>query len=241
MSTLSLTAAGALLRADARNVVRDPVLMIGIVMSVAPALLLMAFGSAVESTGQNAFGFVGTSRILGMIAVLMPGGMLGWVTGFLLLEDRDEGMLTALEVTPVGKGGFIAWRLGHCALLVFVLSLLTVFAALPGTSMAVAFGAALLAAGYGALVALFLVAFAGNKVEGLALTKLVNLGLVVPLLALLPSPLRYLAAPLPPFWVGELAGLATDALPLLPAFMLGCAATAALCLLLGRRVAIRVG
>lgn len=241
MSPLALVRAQALLRADARNVARDPVLMVGIVMSIAPALLLAVFGPTAESAGQAAFGFAGTGRILGVVAVLLPGGMLGWVTGFLLLEDRDEAVLTAIEMTPLGKAGFIAWRLGLCAALVFALSLSTVFAALPGSGLAVAFGMALLVAGYGTLVALFLVAFAGNKVEGLALTKLANLGLVAPLLALLPSPLRYLAAPLPPFWIGEMAGLAPDALWSPLAFLLGCATAAALGLLLGRLVTRRVG
>jgi hypothetical protein len=126
-------------------------------------------------------------------------------------------------------------------MLVFVLSLATALAVVSAAGPIAIFGIALLAAGYGVLVALFLVAFAGNKVEGLALTKLVNLGLVAPLLALLPSPLRYVGAPLPPFWVGELAGLAGDALPTLLAVLLGVVATAGIGILLARRVAKRVG
>ncbi len=36
--------------------------------------------------------------------------LIGWVTGFLLLEDRDDGPLLAVDVTPIGKCGFLAYR-----------------------------------------------------------------------------------------------------------------------------------
>ena len=49
--------------------------------------------------------------------------LIGWVTGFLLLEDRDEGTLLALDVTPVGKSGFLLYRVGVTATLAVALTL----------------------------------------------------------------------------------------------------------------------
>ena len=206
-----------LLAADALNVSRDPILLAAMVISILPAILLLAFGQAAEAGAQTAWGVSGMASVLGALAVVVPGAMIGWVTGFLLLEDRDEAMLLALEITPIGKTGFIAYRLAVCAVLVVALSTATALATLPiGPFTALAMG--LVAAAHGLAGALFLLAFAANKVEGLALTKLVNLALFAPLVVLWQGPLRYLGAPLPPFWIGEMAGLGAN--PLHPAFAL---------------------
>jgi hypothetical protein len=47
-------------------------------------------------------------------------------------------------------------------------------------------------------------AMARNKVEGVALTKLTNLAAFVPLIAFLPSSWRFLAGPVPTYWIGEM-------------------------------------
>jgi len=51
--------------------------------------------------------------------------------------------------------------------------------------------------------ALILPALARNKVEGLALTKVTNIFGMVPLVALVPGPWRFVGGVVPTFWVGE--------------------------------------
>ena len=63
---------------------------------------------------------------------------------------------------------------------------------------------ALFIAAEAVIAALLLPAIARNKVEGLALTKLINIASLAPLVAFAPSPMRYIAGILPPYWVGEL-------------------------------------
>jgi fluoroquinolone transport system permease protein len=62
----------------------------------------------------------------------------------------------------------------------------------------------LMVASEAVIAAVLLPAFARNKVEGLALTKLTNIMAVVPLLALIPSPWRFLGGVVPSFWIGEI-------------------------------------
>jgi fluoroquinolone transport system permease protein len=62
------------------------------------------------------------------------------------------------------------------------------------------------------IFAVVLPALARNKVEGLAVTKITNLLSLAPLLAAIPSPLRYAGGILPTYWIGELLVL-TDVAP----------------------------
>jgi len=239
MSVLSPKTMATLLHADALNVSRDPMLMLGVVMSLLPVPLLIAFGPLADAAALDAFGFSGMARMLGAMAVLMAGSMLGWVTGFLLLEDRDDAVLMALETTPVGRTGFLSYRLTVTALLTFIISTgigLVVLPTLPWVTTALM---AAIAAGHAVLTALFLLALAGNKVEGLALTKLINIALLAPLAVLIAPPWRYIAGLVPAFWIGEMTQVAPAPLSPLLAAAIALATTALFVTLLVQRLHLR--
>jgi fluoroquinolone transport system permease protein len=238
MSVLSPKTMATLLHADALNVSRDPMLMLGVFMSLLPVPLLIAFGPLAEAAALDAFGFSGMARMLGAIAVLMAGSMLGWVTGFLLLEDRDDAVLMALETTPIGRTGFLSYRLTLTALLTFIISTGIGLVVLPTIPVTTALLAAI-AAGHAVLTALFLLAFAGNKVEGLALTKLINIALLAPLAVLIAPPWRYLAGMVPAFWIGEMTQVAPAPLSPLLAAAIALATTALFVILLVQRLHLR--
>lgn len=202
---------GRLMAADALNIARDPVLLFALVMGLVPAPLLAANRDSLDAGMLQLTGVTAFSRYLVPLALLLPAYLAGWVTGFLLLEDRDEGTLVALDVTPVGKTGFLGYRAGVTAAFAALLAIWGEALLLPGTGPVVLGLLVVLIAGEAVLSAAVLPAIARNKVEGLALTKIVNLGALVPLLAAVPSPLRYVAGVLPPFWIGELLGLADTA------------------------------
>ena len=106
MSALDLLAPRRLWRllsSDAMNISRDPILVIAAVMSLLPALLLHYGKSPMDASALAAFGIAEISRFFVPVALMIPATLVGWVTGFLLLEDRDEGTLLALDVTPVGN------------------------------------------------------------------------------------------------------------------------------------------
>ena len=229
-----------LLAGDALNVARDPMLLLATGMSLLPALALHLAQPAMDGAALAAFGIVQLSRYLVPLALLIPAVLIGWVTGFLLLEDRDEGTLLALDVTPVGKAGFLAYRALVTAALALAVTLYAWPLILPALPAVVVLGLAALVALNAVAIAVILPTLARNKVEGLALTKLLNLLSVAPLLAAIPSPLRLLGGVLPSYWVGEMLGLTAVApLPAGLAFGLGLAVggleLAGLFHLLGRR------
>ncbi|MBL8126276.1 MAG: hypothetical protein JNM64_01485, partial [Chloroflexia bacterium] len=146
------------------------------------------------------------------------------------------------DVTPVGKAGFLAYRVGITALIAAAITLYAWPLILPSVAAPIVAVIAVLVAASSVGFAVVLPAIARNKVEGLAVTKLTNLLSVAPLLAAIPSPLRFLAAPLPPFWIGELLGLTTvAALPFWLAALAGAAVHALAVLLLFRLFARRAG
>lgn len=243
MSVLSIFAPprfARLVASDAMNISRDPMLLFATVMSLAPSIAFFYAREAMDEAALAAFGIASFSRFVAPIALLIPAFLIGWVTGFLALEDRDDGPLLALDVTPVGKGGFLAYRVAVTALVSAAITLFAWPLAIPEQPAAMAALMAILVAINAVLAALVLPAIARNKVEGLALTKVTNLFSIVPLIAIAPSPWRYLAGIVPTFWIGELLDLSGDA-TLSPwvagviALAVHAGAVAALFALLGRR------
>ncbi|WP_029042414.1 hypothetical protein [Cucumibacter marinus] len=193
-----------LLAADAVNVLRDPVLAAVLVLSIAPAVVFALGHAAAETALASYFGVTGLTAYALPIMFVLPAYLTGWVAGFLLIEDRDDGPLMALEVTPLGKSGFLGYRLGLTGLVTFLIGLLAAWLLVPQSGTVTAIALSVLLAVEAATVALVLVAFAGNKVEGLALAKIINLGAIAPVAAFAALPWRYAAAPLPSFWIGEI-------------------------------------
>lgn len=130
----------------------------------------------------------------------------GMVTGFLLLDQRDDRTLSALQVTPMGLSGYLAYRLAMPALL----GLVAGFLLLPATGLAGMGSGGLLAASLAAtplapLYALLLGALAGNKVQGFALTKAAGALTALPMLAyFVREPWQWLFGLVPSFWPAKL-------------------------------------
>ena len=202
-----------LARSDALNVVRDPMLVVATAFSVLPALGFLAFEAWMNAAALEAFGIAGFSRFVVPFVLLLPALLIGWVAGFLMLEDRDDGPLLALDVTPPGKLGFFAYRLVAAALLTGLLTAAALPVVVPGIGLPLGLLVVVLVAMNAMIGALVLPSVARNKVEGLALSKLTNLAALVPLLALVPSPLKYAGGLLPSYWLGELLLPTPSALP----------------------------
>jgi fluoroquinolone transport system permease protein len=130
--------------------------------------------------------------------------LIGWVTGFLLLEDRDDGVLLAVDVTPIGKSGFLTYRVTVTALVGAAITAIAIPFVAPALELPQRLLIVTAVAVESVLAAVILPALARNKVEGLALTKLTNIAAVVPLIAIVPSPWRYVAGIVPTYWLGEL-------------------------------------
>ncbi|OHD26318.1 MAG: hypothetical protein A2Y38_09660 [Spirochaetes bacterium GWB1_59_5] len=197
-----------LVAADLRLVARDPLLAI---MPIAPFLAAVALrfvlpplsGFVERATGFRIMDYADVARV---VITLFPGMFFGMVSGFLLLDDRDDGVSMYWGVTPVGRAGYLAARLGLFSVAAFVAALAA--ARISG------FGAVILIRDIGvaaigslqvAFFSLFLAAFAANKVEGLALLKAMSGLDMAPLAVYLRLPIRLVAWPFPQYWAAEFA------------------------------------
>lgn len=229
-----------LLASDAMNVSRDPMLIAAVVLSIVPPIAFAFTREAMDGAAFAAFGVNEISRYVALSVLVLPAALIGWVTGFLLLEDRDDGVLLAVDVTPVGKSGFLLYRVTVTAMIAAAITAIAIPLVVPQTGAGAKLLLILAVAVEAVLAAVILPAVARNKVEGLALTKLTNIAVIVPLIAIIPSPWRLVAGLIPTYWIGELVLGTEPALSIwliLPAILITHTAWAALLFrLLARRV-----
>lgn len=164
-----------LIFSDLMNIRRDPML---IVASLAPwmilVLVLYGFPMLIDFAATNFYislePFYSFASLFMLILVPM---LLGMVYGFILLDERDGGLIAYLSVTPLGKSGYLFVRMFIPSIFTFFFSIFFMYAT--GLDSVFQGFQILLLAGILALEApmmlLFLGAFAGNKVEGIALSK----------------------------------------------------------------------
>lgn len=210
-----------LLRADAQNISRDPIMLIIVLFSfVAPALVRL-FHTELDAASLTHLGVVNMASYVSIIAVIMPAFLIGWVTGFLMLEDRDDGPLLAMETTPIGKTGFILYRVSVSVAVCFLVTLICIEILLPTIGWMIRIYLAAMVGLESTIVAFILLALARNKVEGLALSKLINIGSLIPLFAIITSPWRFMAGLFPTFWIGEFFGMSLNSIAPLSAATIG--------------------
>ncbi len=199
----------SLFAADARSVLRDGTSMLFMVIPLLTAVLFRFGAPAAADLLHRGAGFDLTLHyglITGMAMILAPL-MLGTVAGFMIIDDRDDGILHALAVTPLSRGGYCAHKIGLTTAVCFLyaLSYPLIIGLGPTAPVGAWIAAAFMASLEAPAAALFLGAMAGNKVEGLALSKVMNFVNVSPLIGyLVTSPWNYLAGIFPPFWVAHI-------------------------------------
>jgi fluoroquinolone transport system permease protein len=141
----------------------------------------------------------------GLLVCLTPM-MTALICAFLLLEERDEGIGEFYQVTPVGDYSYLNARIGIPMIWAFV-QLIIVTSLFNLTDLT--FGSILTSAVVSTLSSIFLammvVSVADNRVEGLALSKIMGISLLGLLTVwVIPYPYQYFASFLPTFWIGKL-------------------------------------
>lgn len=157
------------------------------------------------------------------VLLLLAPAICGMVVGFMLLDQRDDHTLAALQVTPLPLPLYLGYRLAAPMLVSFAMTLIALPLAglLPLTWLQVVL-LAIAATPFAPVVALLLGAYAANKVQGFALQKALGVLLLAPFIgALLPMPWQLISGLLPTYWPAALlwsfAAGANEAWFLLPA------------------------
>ena len=200
---MRIAALRTLVVADARVLWRDPLLVWMTAVPIAMALLIRVVVRVVEEMLAGSVFDLEPYHPVIMGGYLMSApGMIGFVIGFLLLDERDAGTLKALRVTPLRMRDYLAYRVtgplvvGTVATVIgYPLAGLSPIGTAPLVAIAVV---ASLAA---PLLALVLATAAPNKVAGFAAVKVLNGVNLLPIAAFfLPVPGQYVAGAVPTYW-----------------------------------------
>ncbi len=124
-------------------------------------------------------------EIIAMFLILMTAFVFGALTGFTLLDDKDDNVLMSLKITPISVKYYVIIKLVMSFLFglfaTIVLILFTNF--LPDAALWEMVLITIVAALQGPGVALVVNSFATNKVEGFVIMKLSGMILILPVVA----------------------------------------------------------
>jgi fluoroquinolone transport system permease protein len=183
------------------------------------------------------------SPLMAYVLLLLVPNLVGFVTGFLLLDQRDDRTLYALQVTPLSLNGYLIYRLAMPVILSFLLTLIVLpLSGLVSLNLPLLLIAAISAAPMAPIFALALAALSQNKVQGFALMKMSGIVLLPPLAAyFIKSDWQLLLGLVPTYWPAKTLWAAKDwlagssAAPLWFYFLAGLAFQLLFLLLLARR------
>ena len=190
------------LKLEIKNVLRDKMykffvlypLILGVV-----ALFLMPY---LESQGEPLALYIVT-----LIFILMNGFLFGAVSGFTLLDDRDDHVITSLKVSPIPLNQYVLTKLiltymFGVASTVFIL-IMTNFLDISNLSTFTMI--ALLSPMQGPMVALLINLLSSNKVEGFVIMKSAGVLMLVPIAAIFLTDWKEIFLyVVPGFWPGKL-------------------------------------
>ncbi|TFH26052.1 MAG: hypothetical protein E4H10_08095, partial [Bacteroidia bacterium] len=186
----------------------DPMLMLSMAVPfILWALMQFLIPWVIEMVmGQWNFDLSPYYRQAGTFFLMLIPMMMGMVYGFILLDERDGGIITAISVTPTGKSGYLKLRMGIPLVISFVAILLfMILLDLTGSlSLVQLIIISVVIASQSLILLLFLGAFAENKVMGRAVSKGFGILLMGPMLDyVLPSPYYWSGAYSPMFWASR--------------------------------------
>jgi hypothetical protein len=132
--------------------------------------------------------------------------IFSFISAFLILDERDEHLLTVLRVMPISRNSYLIYRMFFMSLFAFIV--LLIFPPLSGLIDGTQFSyptyipVAILFALFTPLSALLISSFASNKVQAFAIFKIGGTIFLLPLFAFFLNlgNLKYIFSPVPNFW-----------------------------------------
>jgi len=184
----------ALYRSDLKNIKNDPILIYSILILPIIMVIFRLFREQIPSEQLYA---------VAVLFVMALGPVIfGMLPAFILLDEKDEKTLDAIRVLPISPSTFLSYRMINWVGLVFIYSLaapvIMDFSGIPTNALVLC---ALLLTLETPIIALIIMTYADNKVEGIVATKIVNAVFLAPFLAYIASPKwTNLLVPIPSYW-----------------------------------------
>src|SRR5690554_3103723 len=189
---------------ELKNILRDKMYAFMLIFPIFIGILAYFLIPYLKSEVSNLI-----ANIVALLFVLMTSFMFGAITGFTLLDDQDDHVLFSLKITPIKVTHYIGVKL----LFSYVLGVLATFLVVYITKLFESsiwnmLGISLLASLQAPLLALFINAFANNKVEGFVFMKATGILVMIPIAALfLTNWTELFLGIIPGFWVARLVSM----------------------------------
>jgi fluoroquinolone transport system permease protein len=233
-----MSAITALSKVDFKNIRRDSMMLFLLAYPIILGVLLRWMIPFVTTGLADVFDLTPYYLLLtSFFGLLIIPMLTGYLTGFLLLDERDQNTLTALMVTPLPIQTYALYRV----IAPVVISIVGVLIVVPFIGVAVlpmekllplALATSLLAP----IFALVLSSIAKNKVQGIAVMKGMGILMLGPFVAWwVPQPWQWLLGIFPTFWPVKAYWLAAAGEPFLWVAAVGVVYTLALLLVLFKR------
>ena len=196
----------SVIKTDIKFIARDPMLLLAF---LAPFMLILFLRLVFPLISNFIFIMTGflldnyyTLAAITMVSVIPM--LFGMVYAFILLDENDLHILQVIAVTPAGKKNFLYMRMIVPTFLSFIMVLFSIIVTnpVPPEGWLRTIFVSFLLSTQSPFVFLFIGSLAGNKVEGLALSKLYGVFLAaVPIGLLLHHPWNYFAFFSPLYWI----------------------------------------
>lgn len=181
---------------DIKHIFRDAMLRVFLFL---PLVLILLARFAVPALVSEFPILADYQQYIGMGLCMQTAIMMGFISAFMLLEEKDQNILPVLQILPISARFFIFYRLGFAVissfLTAYIMLLLAGFSAFLGLFLALQYSLV------SALIVLFVGTLAQNKIEGMALFKGLDLLLLLPIVSFfVPSVWAYLFALMPMYF-----------------------------------------
>jgi fluoroquinolone transport system permease protein len=185
---------------DLRNILRDRLLLY--TAFLIPLIIIIFTRLVIPWLSENIVPLQQYYPLLFMLFVTTIPMMFGFVTGFLIMDERDENLLTVLRVMPISRSAYLIYRMAFMSVLSFIYILL--FPALTGLIDISIFDylpIAVLLALFTPVMGLIANIVANNKVQAFAVFKMLGGVFFLPLFAFfINNDLKYIFGIIPNFW-----------------------------------------
>lgn len=185
---------------DLRNILRDRLLLY--TAFLIPLIIIMITRLLIPWLSENVMPLQPYYSLLFMLIVIMIPMMFGFVTGFLIMDERDDNLLTVLRVMPISRTTYLIYRMAFMSIL--SLSYILLFPIITGlidVNILSFLPIGLLLALFTPILGLIANILANNKVQAFAIFKMLGGVFFLPLFAfIINSNLKYILGIIPNFW-----------------------------------------
>lgn len=190
---------------DIKNICREPILFMAVAAPVILIIIINTFLPWLDGylAAAGSFSLQVYYPVIAAVLFTVSPFIIGVLGGLLVLGEKEENIIVAYAVTPLGKNGYLLYCLllpGAFCLLMMVITV--PFIRIIDLDFLRIFPVLLISSLLAPIISLFMSCFGSNRVEGLTFTKMIGILIFFPVIAyFFNHPITRITCVLPNFWV----------------------------------------